>query len=404
MNPVAWPAGGGEDELVSTAATGPSDDELVEAIITSPIGATALWALAYDDCFGPTGPGDRPPGPARRDAVGHAAERVAAMSRDALVVALAGTVASSSPFSGADDEVAARVRVAGELAEVARALVAAHRLVLTAPVDLDGQWCGFEGPRRGADIAMPPLSDKRRLFDDLSEIYECGEFPVRAWKTHDPVPDAAVDAVLAGDDSFLDEQSSLWRFPVVGAPVVHEVVMPHDWTQLLAGQALGHRAFRRIEELGSGFVIEHPSSDDGPATTLLQSHPRWDCTVLAVGDDGLATMRTADGRILDNVRGMAMPDWSALAARVDGVHFTWAGILTTEARIVQLRHGWLTTARHWGTPSTRWFRDVFGPAEPLPVPAVGAKPAGLPGADRLARDRLGLRHQFGPDSAVPGGK
>lgn len=69
---------------------------------------------------------------------------------------------------------------------------------------------------------------------------------------------------------------------------------------------------------------------------------------------------------------MTMPNWPAVAQHVDGVHFTWAGILTVEARFLQVRDGWWTTARHWGTPSTRWLRNVLGPwsARPSPYEAV----------------------------------
>lgn len=384
-----------EDDVVSGERPLPTDAELVDAILTSPIGATVLWALIYE--LSPELVGARSRSVTRR-ALARAEVWVSDVAEGDLVVALSEAVGECGPFSGFQDEVAERVSTSRNLRPLAEALVGVHRSFLAAPVVLEGQWCGFEGPRRGRDDREPPLTEEGRLFGDMSATYECGEFPLRAWMTHDPVPDEAVHAVLSGDDSFLDDQTSLWRFPVVAeVPVAHEVVVPEDWTDLLNYGALGVQAFRRVEEGGGGVLLE-------PDRAFLQSHASWDCAVVAVGDDGLATVRAADGRTFTEVRGLVMPDWNAVATHFDAVHFTWMGILTTEARILKVSDRWLTTARFWGTPSTLWFRDVFGPAEPLPVPVIRGRTrrGGLPDSERLARDRRILRSAFGRDSAVPG--
>lgn len=173
----------------------PSDADLAEAIMSSPIGARALWELVAK-CL-PAGQSRSPWtlvwSPTAAD-ISRVTDVVGRLSADELITVLAGNTSSCQPFMGFDDESAEPVRQVGEVELVAEALIAHHRNVLTRPAVLGSQWHAFEAPRhreQGVDVGKKAM-EGRWLFDDFTHVYECGEFPWRSWKTFDPVPGEAL--------------------------------------------------------------------------------------------------------------------------------------------------------------------------------------------------------------------
>ncbi len=127
-------------------------------------------------------------------------------------------------------------------------------------------------------------------------------------------------------------------------------------------------------ELGCG------SSDWSPAYPVRQARLRvaatarvieihsaadWHHLVLSHGDP--ATHPGSDPNLFDSAgidNGLA-PTWSAVAADHDGVHLTFAGLLT--ALYVPVTTGATTTTLWaWEWESTRWLRPVFTAVTPLP--------------------------------------
>lgn len=62
-----------------------------------------------------------------------------------------------------------------------------------------------------------------------------------------------------------------------------------------------------------------------------------------------------------------VPDWPAVAAVYDGVHLTWAGFLTVDARPIPSGEREMTGLRRWGSERTAWLGPVHLDPEPLPI-------------------------------------
>ena len=72
----------------------------------------------------------------------------------------------------------------------------------------------------------------------------------------------------------------------------------------------------------------------------------------------------------------AMPDWPSVAADYDGVHVSWAGILTAEGQVIpapELGSELVTMVRYWRSERTRWLHDVFGVPQPRPAPSLSGR-------------------------------
>ncbi|GAA3733787.1 hypothetical protein [Salinactinospora qingdaonensis] len=76
----------------------------------------------------------------------------------------------------------------------------------------------------------------------------------------------------------------------------------------------------------------------------------------------------------------AVPDWSAMARDWDGVHLTFAGLLSAY-HVHLTRQGWTSTLWTWETEQTLWLRDVFTHRrEPPPLTDL---PTDIPEHDHL---------------------
>ena len=96
-----------------------------------------------------------------------------------------------------------------------------------------------------------------------------------------------------------------------------------------------------------------------------------------------------------------LPDWTAVAETYDGVHLSWAGVLTAEGFVSDLPGGGVTMLRYWSSERTLWLRDAFGEPEPLAAPALSGRVSGLRGIDvahghetRVDRDRVAIARRL----------
>ena len=72
------------------------------------------------------------------------------------------------------------------------------------------------------------------------------------------------------------------------------------------------------------------------------------------------------------IRHHLVPDWASVAEDYDGVHLSWAGVVTAEGFVNDLGHGDVALLRYWFHEQTLWLADIFGEPEPLPAPSLSA--------------------------------
>ena len=161
-------------------------------------------------------------------------------------------------------------------------------------------------------------------------------------------------AITSGVGDWGDDSAVRCTAVVDTAARVREVVTPADWHALCAS---------------------HPRVRSKPEPSLP---PRsvWHCAPLDLEQEG------------PDRAGILVPDWSALAADLDSVHLTFAGLLTVPFVEHESDTG-RTMMWSWDTEGTTWLQgDFLRAGEPLP-PA----PEGLD-SDKLVRylseDYLGI--------------
>src|SRR5690606_31424987 len=82
-----------------------------------------------------------------------------------------------------------------------------------------------------------------------------------------------------------------------------------------------------------------------------------------------------------------VPDWWSVAERYDGVHLSWAGLVTAEGCVTDLGGGEVALMRYWFSERAHWLADVFGEPRPLPGPVLDRPaPRSTPGRSRTALD------------------
>ena len=97
-----------------------------------------------------------------------------------------------------------------------------------------------------------------------------------------------------------------------------------------------------------------------------------------------------------------VPDWAAVAEDYDGVHLSWAGLITSEGYISDAPDGAVTMLRYWFSERTHWLRDVFEDAKPLGLTASYEPVSGTASTtqhsafthQRAERDRLVIEGQL----------
>ncbi len=215
-----------------------------------------------------------------------------------------------------------------------------------------------------------------QLFRHHDAVYCCGEFTwAGLWTVSAPPPEVHDDLVNVWE--LYPGPISRWRMPINPGARVFEIHAAADWVRFVA-------AFpRRTTEMHGGWELPGSNQERGYTGAA---------ELIALG---LAAGRDAD---------VVMPDWSQVAAAYDGVHLSWAGMLTSEGNVVrvpELGPKAVTMLRYWGSERTLWLNDVFGSPEPLPAPALLGESSGLGSVDimldagRAAADRRVLTTLLG---------
>ncbi len=314
----------------------PTDSSFVEDLLAAPVGVALLGRLegAHRDDV----PWFACPSTCDREAVHRAAASIADLSYDELLVhVLFGAEWFVGPWSG---EALRNLPYLYEQATLRRPIADAiadrfeHQLHDLGNLG-DQQWWHEEV---GLSGYRPP-----RCFESYDEVYGNGEF-TRAglWTVSDP-PSAIHDALTLSWD-FCGRTTSRWRFPVRPDARVWQIQRPRDWVRLV-------ETYPKIAPSPhSGWELPGPNqypSDTAMLRSLVQQH----------------SVRTQIGPHV-------LPDWRRVAADFDGVHVSWAGFVTAEGFISDLPGAGVAMLRYWGSERTLWLNDVFGPATPLPAPAL----------------------------------
>lgn len=233
---------------------------------------------------------------------------------------------------------------------IAEAVDAAFGETLHAGPDLDDQrWWHSDTPADGY----------RRLAALPGAAYAAGQMPWRGIWTSNPPAEEAVRSILATSE-IEPEPVSQWRFEVAPSARIQEIHRPEDWAAL---------------------VREHPRlATPGREGWELpgRNQPQRDLRSLLARPDQRAA-RT-------EIRRHLVPDWASVAAEVDGVHLSWAGVLTSEGCITDLGDGDVAMLRYWFVECTHWLNDALGEPEPLGPPLVDNPADVRTDARRAAQD------------------
>jgi hypothetical protein len=123
---------------------------------------------------------------------------------------------------------------------------------------------------------------------------------------------------------------SRWSVTVAPTARIYEINSPQDWVSL---------------------VERFPK---------VLSKDRW-------GGEVSEDLLSAGDPDADDWRRLLAPEWTAVATHFDGVHLSWAGFITTDARPIRVGDGDLTVLRRWGSERTAWLAPVLSDPTPLPV-------------------------------------
>ena len=263
---------------------------------------------------------------AHRGRVADAVAAVTSMSfGELLVVALRAAFAVGPWTAGAEELVTAAYRCAEDRAPIAEAIADRFGPSLAAPVDRARQERWFREPPGEGDEA-------RRQAEDLTDVYENGEFTWASVRTVTTPPAEAEEEIAWARELSLP----VVRVPLAVDPAarVHEIHAPSDWIALVEGYpAVATRAHS---------TWELPGPNAGRGTGLADRE-------LATG--GRAARSSIERHVL--------PDWQGVAGDLDGVHLSWAGFLTCEGHVVDLPSGGVTMLRYWGSEQTLWVGQVL---------------------------------------------
>jgi hypothetical protein len=328
-------------------------DGFVEAMVASPLGVALLavlesrsrrsseWALSLE-----TSPGS----------VAAAVEAVERMSFGEFVeVAVRSGAFHVGPWiSDAAETAAAGYRHATARLPIAEAVNARFGTAMHAPIDPAAQqWWSDELSAAWLDRLAP-------LFHDYEHVYGAGQFTwAGLWTVTDPPPE--VHQELVGAWELERGPVSRWWLPADAEARVFEVHRPADWARL---------------------VMEHPREG--------LPHPEWELPGINQHPEELSTLLAVPGQraARTSIRRHLVPDWRAVAEHYDGVHLSWAGLISTEGCITDLGHGDVTLLRYWFSERTHWLADVFGEPQPATDPVlhdqVTAAPSATPDAGRPA--------------------
>jgi hypothetical protein len=311
---------------------------LADALLAAPGGAALLARLELEHR-----PDRRPfwlPPSSDPTAVDRAVQQVATMSFGQLAaLAVESLEWDVGPWvSDATENAANAYLGAAGRRPIAEAIVERFGALLEAPIDLSRQehWDCCAGHGRAG---------WRDHFDEAVGVYCCGEFTFDAiWTVTSPPAEAHGALVSAWETTGND--LTRHRLPVRDGARVWEIHRPDDWVDL---------------------VRAHPRSPD-------RRHGGWELPGPNQHLEDVDALRAVPGQraaVVGEVVSHLVPDWAGVAADFDGVHLSWAGLLTSEGFVSRLAAAEVTMLRYWFSERTLWLRDVFGDPEPLPVQSTG---------------------------------
>lgn len=329
-----------------------AEEEFVAAWLAAPVGVAALGRIerrAQAETSSRHGAGlhqvESDP-----TAVDAAVEMVMAMSvGDLLREIAAATTEDVGPWNGAASEtVATCYRHRDARAPIAEAVASRFSDDLHCTCDRVGQeWWTSPG---GSAAELAPL------FREYGHVYQAGQFTWAGLRTVS-APPAAVHDHLPVD---MDEPIARWLLPVNPDARVFEIHRPGDWAQLV--QNYPSRARPGYE----GWELPGINQDRQVASAL------WT----------VAYQNAARRKIRHHL----VPDWASVAEDYDGVHLSWAGVVTAEGFVNDLGHGDVALLRYWFHEQTLWLADIFGEPERLAAPSLHAHTA----IDLLSEDTQAL--------------
>ena len=310
-------------------------DGFADALIRAPLGATLLAALESGGLDRRSGEIAHATSPA---ALGAALEMVERMSFGELVeIAVRLQTVQIGPWlSGSPGVAASAYRDAATRRPLADALSDRFAAELHRPVDPQAQQWWTD------DASADWLRRCAPLFREFDHVYGAGQFTwAGLWTVTDPPPQVRDE--LAGVWELEVGPVRRWSLPAHERARVFEVHRADDWARL---------------------VIDHPR-DGAP-------HPEWELPGPNQRLPELAGLLAVPGQraARASIRRHLVPDWRSVAERYDGVHLSWAGLLTAEGCVTDLGGGDVTLLRYWFGERTHWLADVFGNPAPLDQPAA----------------------------------
>lgn len=313
-------------------------DEFVGAVLAAPAGVTLLARLEARAASGSSLPGHlqavTPPEPSTIGAAGALVHDDLAVG--GLLVEILLAVWDVGPWNpaavpiltGAYAHAHARRSIAEAIAD--RFAVELHR-----PVDLAAQeWWTAD------DV---PLDRVSPLFEDHGRVYCAGQFTwAGLWTVTAPPPEVHKELVDAWE--LHGRPVGRWSTPARADARIHEIHGPRDWVQLVAEFP------RPARPNNEGWELPGVNQHRAELRPLLE----------------VPGQNAARGTI----RRHLVPDWTAVAGRYDGVHLSWAGLLTSEGCVSDVEGGDVTMLRYWFSERTLWLNDVFDEPSPMSAPAL----------------------------------
>lgn len=312
-------------------------DDFVEALLAAPLGLTLLAELQLGTLDAPIDvPDDLIAADPEPAAVVAAAQRVRAMTLDELLTIVLRLMVTYGPWNPpAPRFVAHAYRYADARRSIAEAVAARFGTALHRPIDLDlQQWWWTFGGDRSWEVEMAPL------FVDFANVYETGQFTWAGLRTVTDPPPAIERDLAAVWELECPPVRRCW-LPVRPDARVVEIHRPGDWVRLVAEHP-------RVGGTYDGMELPGPNQDRRAAGRLYTA--------------------SAGRAARVDIRHQLAPDWRSVAEQYDGVHLSWAGLLTTDGFISDLGDGDVTMLRYWFSERTLWLADVFG--EPRLAPSV----------------------------------
>jgi hypothetical protein len=216
------------------------------------------------------------------------------------------------------------------------------------------------------------LDDPARVQrPDYEVVYGNGEFTFGGnWTATDP-PAEVLDTLASAWEM---NEVSRWLLPVRPGARVWTIDRPGDWVRLAENYP------KVATKPHDGWELPGPNQHRRNISDLLE----------VAGQRGVRA----------SIERQVLPDWRAVSADFDGVHLSWAGYLTSEGYISDMRSGGVTMLRYWFSERTLWLNDVFDDAVFLDFPVQADSQSEIDYELRKTEDLRRIHIYLGrPDSA-----